>query len=171
MRVSDQKIGTFMVAVGSIIEHAQTGEILVLRRTDAFHFGEWEVPYGRIDQGEELLDALSREVFEETGLTEFTVEKVLRLWHIYRGEKNADNEVYGTTFHLKVTNPEIKLSNEHSEYRWVKPIEAVELIKVPGIKADVEHFLQEKNQIIIADTTDSITLLPTHKKYQPNAKK
>lgn len=176
MSVNDTKIGKFMVAIGSIIENSQTGNILLLKRTDPFHFGEWEVPYGRLDQHEEILDGLSREVFEETGLTEFKVARVLRLWHIYRGEKKAENEVFGTTFHIQVTNPKIILSDEHSEYSWVTPTTALELIKVKGIRADVAHFIEtplnNASQVMIADTHESVVCtLPTVQKYQPIAKK
>ena len=41
------------------------GEILLEKQT---HFGSWALPYGCVDVGESALEALKREVQEETGL-------------------------------------------------------------------------------------------------------
>lgn len=166
MAINDVKIGHFMVAVGSIIQDSQTGKVLLLKRNDPFHQGEWEIPYGRLDQHEEILEGLSRELWEETGITTFSVIKVVRLWHIYRGEKSAETEVFGTTFHIQVASPTITLSDEHSEYQWVDPASALELITVKGILADMQHFVTslEKNvpSIAIADKTETnVHTLPT----------
>lgn len=69
MQNTEQKIGHFMIGVGCIIEHKPTGKILCLLRDRANYLkGEWELMYGRIDQHEELFEALRREVHEETGI-------------------------------------------------------------------------------------------------------
>lgn len=160
MALNDNSIGHFMVAVGAIILDSTSGKILLLKRNDQFHFGEWEVPYGRLAQHEEILTGLAREIQEETGITQFQVQRVLRLWHVYRGEKTADKEIFGTTFLISVSSPTITLSDEHTEYRWVKPTEALNLIKVKGIHADVAHYVtsvkNNSNSIMIADSTESV---------------
>lgn len=139
----EAKIGHFMVGAGCVMEYGPTGEILCLRRDRAnFQKGEWELMYGRIDQHEELLEALRREVEEETGLVGFEIKKLLRIWHFYRGEKTADAEIYGFTFHCVSKTKEVKLSTEHSEYAWVKPVEALELIKIEGIQEDIRFFME-----------------------------
>lgn len=160
MSLNDTSIGHFMVAVGAIILDSTTGKILLLKRNDQFHFGEWEVPYGRLTQHEEILTGLAREIQEETGITQFQVHRVLRLWHVYRGEKTAEKEIFGTTFLISVDHPTVSLSDEHTEYRWVEPTEALDLIKVKGIRADVAHYVtsvkNNSNSIMIADSTESV---------------
>lgn len=147
---AERKIGRFMVAIGAIIENEATGKILVVKRTDEFKQGEWEITYGRIDQGEDLDDGLRREVWEETGLKNVEIKRVVRMWHFYRGEKTADKEIHGLTFHCTVTKPKVQLSDEHSEYQWVSPEEAISLIANPGIKYDVKFWLENKdNQKIV----------------------
>jgi len=138
---SGLKIGTFMIAIGAIIEHVPSGKILIQQRADAWQKNEWEVPYGRIDQFEELTQAIKREVFEETGLSDLSVHELIRIWHIFRGERSAENEVYGFTFHCKTHTQEIQLSTEHFQAQWLLPTEAIKLITIPGIKYDLECFI------------------------------
>ncbi len=151
MCMTEQKIGRYMIGVGCIIEHEATGKILCLRRERANYLkGEWELMYGRIDQHEELFEALRREVWEEVGITEFEIKRLLRLWHFYRGEKSVDTEIHGYTFHCVVKNQEITLSTEHSAYKWVTPQEALELITVAGVREDVRFFIENRNNSKIA---------------------
>lgn len=137
-------VGRFMVAVGAIIKLKGTNKILLVRRakTQDWQPNEWEILYGRIDQFEDLPTGLKREVKEETGLTDLEIGPILTNWHIYRGSKSAYNEVIGLTFICETTQKNVTLSFEHSEYQWIEPEKAVELIKVDGIKKDVEEYLQ-----------------------------
>jgi 8-oxo-dGTP diphosphatase len=61
--------GVQQLVVGAIVA-GQDGAVLLLKRpaTD-FMGGIWELPSGKVEPGETLDDALSREVAEETGLT------------------------------------------------------------------------------------------------------
>ncbi len=90
-----QTTGKFMVAVGAIIQDPATDKILLLKRTtddNYFSGGVREYPTGRMNQFEEPIDALHREIKEETGL-ETKVGKLLEIYHIFRGEKTAENEL------------------------------------------------------------------------------
>jgi 8-oxo-dGTP pyrophosphatase MutT (NUDIX family) len=149
--MTETKIGRFMVGVGCLLEHTPTGKILCVRRDGSnFQKGEWEITYGRIDQHEELYEALRREAFEETGVTDFEIKRLLRVWHFYRGEKSSETEIFGFTFHCVTDKLDVQLSLEHSEYAWLTPEEALEKISVPGIKMDIELFIKHKNDKVLA---------------------
>lgn len=148
MRNKDKKIGQFMVAVGAIIELKGTDKILINRRANhEVHVGEWEIMYGRIDQFEDLSDALKREIFEETGIADVRIKKMMRVWHIFRGKKSEQTEVYGFTFICETNQKNVMISEEHSEYKWATVDEALSLIKVPGIRRDVEIYKEKRKEI------------------------
>lgn len=139
-------VGRFMVAVGAVIEHLPSGHILVVRRnTDQdWQGGEWEMVYGRIDQHEDPEAGLRREVSEEIGLTDLTIGPIARVWHIYRGPKTAENDLIDITYHCTTHTKHVVLSHEHLDYRWVKPQEALQLVRTVGIKLDIEMFLASR---------------------------
>lgn len=147
----ENKIGRFMIGVGCVMEHQPSGDILCLLRDRAnFHKGEWELMYGRIDQHEELFDALRREVQEETGLEGFDITRLLRVWHFYRGKKAAETEIHGFTFHCTTQTKKVELSTEHSEYQWMQPAEALKQVKVEGIKEDIRFFMRAQQHRKVA---------------------
>ncbi len=133
-----------MVATGSIIVHSQTGKILISQRAKTLDWmpNEWEIPYGRMDQHEDPEQGLRREIAEELGITDLKIRQVLRVWHIYRGPKAAENDLIGITFLSTTTTDEAKISNEHQAYKWVTPEEALTLISIEGIRKDVEAYIK-----------------------------
>lgn len=140
-------VGRFMVAVGAVIVNPK-GQILLIKRSQMldWHPGEWEIMYGRIAQHEDAQMGLAREIKEELGI-EVIAGKPLTCWHIYRGnEETAHNELIGITFLATTERVDIKLSEEHEEYRWVTPQQALDLIKVDGIKRDINAYINLKAQ-------------------------
>lgn len=145
---STNPVGRFMVAVGAVVEYKKTGDILIVQRLFDldWHPGEWEIGYGRLDQFETPEEGLRREQAEEVGLTDLTIKSILSNWHIFRGPETAENELIGITYHCQTSNKKITLSDEHAAYRWVKPAEALELVKIDGIRRDIQQFIELKNK-------------------------
>lgn len=141
----ENPVGRFMVASGAVIEKAGTGRILIIQRSSDldWHPNEWEIIYGRINQFEDTEAGLRREVREEVGITDLKIEKILSVWHIFRGTAEiAENEVIGVTYHCTTTQDTPVLSHEHQAYQWVTPQEALKLINVDGIQRDIKLFMQ-----------------------------
>lgn len=61
-----------MVAAAAVIEHVGTGDLLLLRRSVDRDFAPkmWEDISGRFRQGKDAVEALYREVLEETGISD-----------------------------------------------------------------------------------------------------
>jgi 8-oxo-dGTP diphosphatase len=133
-----------MVAVGAVIEHEASGKILLLRRaaTATYAADLWEDITGRMKQFEEPEDALRREVREECGL-EVEIVKPLTVFHLFRGERTADNELVGIIYWCKTDSDRVVLSDEHSDYLWLSPQEALELVDHPGVRGDIEAYIGE----------------------------
>ncbi len=143
-------IGHFMVAVGAIIELGTTGTFLVMKRQDEFNHGLWEVVYGRLDQHEDFMTGLKREVQEETGITQLEVLGHFSHWHVYRGKKTAENEVLGVSFACRTNQEEVKISSEHSEYAWVTAEAMLQLTTAEGIQADIKKFVAyRQNEVMV----------------------
>ncbi|XP_014217500.1 8-oxo-dGDP phosphatase NUDT18 [Copidosoma floridanum] len=60
-----QKTVTYIVAAVLINEH---DEVLMIQEAKPSCMGKWYLPAGRVEQHENLVDAMKREVLEETGL-------------------------------------------------------------------------------------------------------
>ena len=140
----EQEEGRFLVAVGAMIEHAESGRILLLKRSQnvAFLPGVWEDIGGRLKQFEEPEQAQRREVREESGL-EIEIIRPINIFHLFHGERNADNEMIIITYWCKSHSDQVVLSHEHSAYRWLAPQEAWRLAEHEGVRSDLKAFLSE----------------------------
>jgi 8-oxo-dGTP diphosphatase len=123
-------IGQFMCGIGVLVWDQEANEYLLLKRSEAKDFaaGLWECVTGRVDQGEGFEDAAHREVEEELGVSIELLE-ILGTTHFYRGEKRPEYELIGVVYLGSIERPDsIKISQEHSEYRWVTTEAAAALI-------------------------------------------
>jgi len=64
--------------VGGVV-HDAAGRLLLIRRGHDPSAGSWSVPGGRVEAGESEVDAVVRELFEETGLAVRPVRVVGRV--------------------------------------------------------------------------------------------
>ncbi|MFB6813719.1 NUDIX domain-containing protein [Streptomyces sp. NPDC056347] len=92
--------------------------LLVRRRPDDYMGGLWEVPSGKVEDGETILEALHRETTEETGLIIDTVNG-------YIGHFDYANSRGGITrqfnFAVTVKNTEPVVLTEHDAHQWARP--------------------------------------------------
>ena len=111
-----------IMIVSALIE--RKGKFLILKRSEKCRTNKlrWQLPEGKVKSGETLLEALKRELKEETNLdlvdarffnefssvVEFNGEKYKLIRKIFRCEVSGD----------------IKLSSEHLTYKWIEPKEA-----------------------------------------------
>lgn len=107
-------------------------KFLILYRK--LHWRGWEFPKGGINKGEKEDEALSREVEEETGLHVRIICKLSYLitYHYPKDFiKKTKTEYKGAhqSVYLAFANGRVKLSQEHSKFRWVSYKEACKLLK------------------------------------------
>ena len=117
-------------------EQGDGREYLILRRVTkrgAF----WQGVTGALEEGETLLQAAAREVFEET---RFTPSRIDSIDFTYRFPVRDEwREAYGPgpdeivehVFVAQVDGGDPTLSREHDAWRWVVPEEAVGMLKWP----------------------------------------
>ena len=97
--------------------------LILLRAGSEKNADKWDLPGGHLNEGEELMEGLLREVYEETGLT--LSEPIKSLY------------TKGNTSFFKAALPQedIKLSHEHTEYKFISPEEMPENISSRFVKA------------------------------------
>ena len=127
------------VGVGIVVLNSKN-KVFVAKRKDN-PINKWQMPQGGVDEGEKLIDAMHRELLEETSIYNIKILKELDYWleynlpkHLlgiiwrgrYRGQKQkwfivkfvgTENEI-----NLQTENPEF------IEWKWVDISELTEIV-------------------------------------------
>ena len=132
------------------------GQLLVCER--ASFRGAWQFPQGGVDEGEDLLQALHREVREEIGLlpihydVAYSKDGYRYLYppdvRVKKKKKHGFQGQEQTYFmcHLKPSAPEVNINQKPQEfcaYRWIVPSE-FEIEWLPEFKREVyRHVMRD----------------------------
>jgi len=112
----------YVVAVAAII--VREGRVLAMRR--AAHkdagAGLWETLSGRVDEGEEPLATVKREIVEECALTVHVDPRPLTAYSAQRAGKPMIVIVYRADY----VAGEVVRSDEHDDHAWLTPDEFAE---------------------------------------------
>ncbi len=132
-----------VVGVGAII--LKNGSILLEKRRNEPGKGKWSIPGGVVELGENLIDAVKREVEEETGLTVEVLKLIDAIDSITFDEKKAVKyDFVIIDFLVKVKKGKLSASSDAEELEWV-PFDQVE-------KFDLTDSFREffvKNRILL----------------------
>jgi len=118
--------------LSSAIIKDKKGRILLIKRSGTKSYkGYWQLPEGKLEDGENPQDALKREIKEELGV-EIRSMKLLKIAASPIEAKGIKYLACRAMFLTKILHQDFKLSTEHSEYRWFGP-DAIKSAKLlPG---------------------------------------
>jgi len=103
------------LVVGCLVRNAND-EVLLIRN----HKRGWEIPQGRVEEGENLIDALHREVKEEAGV-EVEMGPLAAVW----SKVSPSPSALICTFLGRYTSGDLATSGDSVEARWFSAAEAV----------------------------------------------
>src|SRR3954447_7139070 len=86
-----------IIAAGGIVEN-EAGDILW-----QFRRGKWDLPKGKLDEGETIEECAVREVEEETGLHDIELGELVGITHHFYRENEEDIEKETHWFAMKVS--------------------------------------------------------------------
>lgn len=77
----------------------------------------YDIPGGRVEYGENITDALIREISEETGIniTLHNIEKILNATSVIRQD---GLHLVIITYLINIKNANVKISQEHNNFYW-----------------------------------------------------
>jgi phosphoglycolate phosphatase len=114
-----------IVTVGGLI-YVDTDQVLMIRTHKWSNL--WGIPGGKIKWGEASVEALRREIKEETDLEVTDVEFVLVQDCIHSKEFYRDAHFVLLNYTCRCTSPPaVRLNDEAREFRWVTAAEAMEM--------------------------------------------
>jgi len=107
------------LGVYGFIYNDKSQVLIVQRAPDDTNPNMWELPGGGLDHGEDPEVGTAREVLEETGLfvdVQFPLATRAKL-----SDSNPDKHTIRIAYLCRLVNgsEEIKLSHEHSDFRWI----------------------------------------------------
>jgi len=126
-------------------------EFLLLKRSEKeIYPGLWQMVSGKIKKSEKAYQTALREINEETNLKPIKFWVVPNINSFYLPQK--DSVTFLPVFLAQVIKQsEVKLSNEHSDYRWLSAKEAKKLLAWSGQRRSVDiiiKYLTEKKSYL-----------------------
>ncbi|MDI6602844.1 MAG: NUDIX domain-containing protein [Patescibacteria group bacterium] len=106
----------------------------------------WDLPKGHIEKGENEIEAVKREVEEETGLRDIEFVEGFKEWIKYFFKFKKKNILKFVTFYLAETKTEkVKVSFEHLGFKWLPYEEALKQLTFKNTK----EILKKAHQFLI----------------------
>ncbi|HSX00203.1 MAG TPA: NUDIX domain-containing protein [Patescibacteria group bacterium] len=132
------------VAAKAVIVNNE-GKVLILREASTYqegtNAGKYHVPGGRLEAGESFMDALHRELQEETGLA-VTVGEAIHVDEWRPTINGVQQQIVGVFMLCSYKGGEVRLSNEHDEYLWMNPDERDKFDLLPAERAAIDAFVK-----------------------------
>ena len=153
-----KKILPLRIGVGAVLLN-KNNQVFVGKRRDN-PVNKWQMPQGGVDNNEKLVDALKRELYEETSVKSYEIIHELDRWLTYELPENLLGKIWRGKYRgqkqrwfiLRFSGEENEINvntkkPEFLEWKWVE-IESLPNIIVDFKKKVYEELLVEIRRII-----------------------
>jgi 8-oxo-dGTP pyrophosphatase MutT (NUDIX family) len=135
-----------IVAAGGIVENEEKKILFQFRR------GKWDLPKGKLDDGETLEECAVREVEEETGVKNIELGELVGVTSHFYNEKEQEIEKETHWFAMKVFGEQQlvpQVEEDIFELRWVAEHELQDYLKnsFKNIVEIIEKYYDNHNQV------------------------
>ena len=154
----NKKILPLRIGVGAVLLN-KNNQVFVGKRRDN-PVNKWQMPQGGVDNNEKLIDALKRELYEETSVKNYEIIHELDRWLTYELPENLLGKIWRGKYRgqkqrwfiLRFSGEENEINvntkkPEFLEWKWVE-IESLPNIIVDFKKKVYEELLVEIRKII-----------------------
>ena len=121
-----------------VFHPSEPGKFLVLKRAmhHKYRPGDWDLPGGNVVYGEDALESIHREVLEETGLEIRNITPI----QVFTNPTFEENiYLLVINYQASATSADIRLSEEHTEFKWVTVEEFVGMTDAEFLKEIVKY--------------------------------
>lgn len=137
---------THIVAAAGVVENDQE-EILLVK----VHHGGWVFPGGQVEVGENIIDAVIREIKEESGINVsvnklFAVSSNTATYKGYNGVEKVPTKVM-MDFICTFIDGTLCISDENSESCWVKKDKVLNMITAPAIRERFQAYINYNGNV------------------------
>lgn len=139
--IPEKFLPTHIVAAAGVVLN-QKGEVLLVNT----YQDSWVLPGGEVEAGENLIDAVKREIFEESGICVevgelFCVSSNTGTYPGYGGVKEVPTKVI-FDFICTEKSGTLRGSDENPESAWVPKEKVLDMIKAPSSQERFRAFLE-----------------------------
>jgi len=126
----DKKI---IVWVGALL-HDGHGRFLFMKRVTSSSWagGKWQLPGGKMEWGESVMDTLNREIDEETG-GKISDPAFVGVYTVQMNAKGSDFHAVMLIYKGYYSGKSINMSEDHDSYAWMSLNEAIGTDLIEGL--------------------------------------
>jgi 8-oxo-dGTP diphosphatase len=129
------------VAAATVI--LENGKILLVRRVNEPHRGQWTLPAGFINGGEDPAQAAIRETLEETGLT----VRITALLDIYARREHARGADFVIFYRAEIEGGALQPADDADAAEWFS-LDSLPLLAFDATRYIIEKIISQRSIVI-----------------------